>query len=109
MPRKYFWDAMFVAFCDQDFGTSTPFCSKATSPVRKFWIMASRSSHSISSYGWTPSLVKWRRIFRSASPTVEPAVVRVSCGTSYSPFLGGRLEPASLINSPMPVPAYHQI
>ena len=33
-PRKYFWARMFVAFIDQLFGTSTPSCSKATSPVR---------------------------------------------------------------------------
>ncbi len=29
-PRKYFWATMLVAFCDQAFGNSTAFCSKAT-------------------------------------------------------------------------------
>ena len=46
-PRKYFWATMLVAFCDQDFGNSTPRCSKAGlsgSPIT-----ASRSSHSTSS------------------------------------------------------------
>ena len=28
-PRKYFWATMFVAVCDQNFGNSTSFCSKA--------------------------------------------------------------------------------
>ena len=27
-PRKYFCATMFVAVCDQNFGNSTPFCSK---------------------------------------------------------------------------------
>ncbi len=31
-PRKYFCATMFVAFCDQSFGNSTPRCSKALPP-----------------------------------------------------------------------------
>ena len=57
-PRKYFWATMLVAFCDQDFGNSTPRCSNAGfsgSPIT-----ASRSSHSTSSKGCTPGVV-WRR------------------------------------------------
>jgi hypothetical protein len=54
-PRKYFWATMFVAFCDQLFGNSTPFCSNAGfsgSPIT-----ASRSSQSIASNGCTPASV----------------------------------------------------
>ena len=64
LPRKYFWATMLVAFCDQVVGNSTPRCSKAGlsgSPM-----MASRSSHSTSSKGWTPGVVKRRS-------TVSPA------------------------------------
>jgi len=43
---------MFVAVCDQDFGTSTFFCSKIVSPFSET-IDAVRSSHSIASYGET--------------------------------------------------------
>ena len=46
-------------------GTSTLRCSKATSPV-PLEITASRSSHSTSSYGWTPGFVKRRERSRSA-------------------------------------------
>jgi len=47
---------MFVAVIDHDFGTSTSFCSKKTSP-RSFVIAAVLSSHSIASKGWvTPSV-----------------------------------------------------
>ncbi len=50
VPRKYFDTTMFVAICDQDFGTSTLVCSKTTSP-RSFVICAERVSHSTSSKG----------------------------------------------------------
>ena len=39
---------MFVAVCDQDFGTSTFFCSKIVSPFSDT-IEAVRSSHSTAS------------------------------------------------------------
>ena len=58
-PRKYFDATTFVAVCDQDAGASTPFCSKTFPPSPG--MTASRSSHEISSYGWTPSLVNVRR------------------------------------------------
>jgi hypothetical protein len=55
-PRKYFCATMFVAVCDQSFGNSTSFCSKAgpSLPGMKPW----RSSHSIASNGSTPGTVK---------------------------------------------------
>jgi hypothetical protein len=59
-PRKYFCATMLVAVCDQNFGKSTPFCSKAglSLPGMK----ASRSSHSTSSNGSRPGIVKKRWI-----------------------------------------------
>ncbi len=48
-PRKYFCATMFVAFCDQVDGNSTPRCSKALPPVFRLGITASRVSHSTSS------------------------------------------------------------
>jgi hypothetical protein len=55
-PRKYFCATMFVAVCDQNLGNSTPFCSKVglSLPAMK----ASRISHSISSKGSRPGMVK---------------------------------------------------
>ena len=55
-PRKYFWATMFVAVCDQNLGNSTPFWSNAglSLPGMK----ASRVSHSISSNGSRPGIVK---------------------------------------------------
>ena len=55
-PRKYFCATMFVAVCDQNFGNSTPFCSK-TGPSLP-GMNASRSSQSISSNGSRPGMVK---------------------------------------------------
>jgi hypothetical protein len=49
---------MLVAVCDQNFGNSTPRCSKA-GPSRPGMI-ASRVSHSISSNGSRPEIVKKR-------------------------------------------------
>src|SRR5215471_14870562 len=51
---------MFVAVIDQLLGTSTFFCSKMTSPD-SLVIAAVRYSHSTTSYGETPSRVKYRR------------------------------------------------
>src|SRR5215211_1531656 len=67
-PRKYFWATMFVEFCDQLFGNSTPRCSNAGfsgSPMT-----ASRISHSIASKGLTPGSVK-----RLATLSPSPAAV----------------------------------
>jgi hypothetical protein len=69
-PRKYFWATMFVAFCDQVFGNSTP----------SWWNVpteALRSSQSTVSNGWTPGSVKTRRIRRASPATVGVSVV---CG-----------------------------
>ncbi len=49
VPRKYFWARMFVALTLQVEGTSTPSCSKATSPVFQLLIRASRRSQVTSS------------------------------------------------------------
>jgi hypothetical protein len=63
VPRKYFCATMFVAFCDQDRGNSTSRCSKALPPSLKLGMTASRVSHSTSSKGCLPSVVKkrWNR------------------------------------------------
>src|SRR5919201_7008533 len=71
-PRKYFWATMFVAFCDQLFGNSTPRCSNAGfsgSPM-----IASRISHSTASKGLTPGSVK-------RLPTLTPSPAAVMDGT----------------------------
>jgi hypothetical protein len=61
---------MFVAVWDQNFGNSTPRCSNV-GPSRP-GITASRSSHSISSKGSRPGIVKKRRTpSRAASSTTE--------------------------------------
>src|SRR5215212_9714411 len=70
-PRKYFWATMFVAFCDQLFGNSTPRCSNAGfsgSPM-----IASRISHSMASNGLTPDSVK-------RLPTLTPSPAAVTAG-----------------------------
>jgi hypothetical protein len=56
LPRKYFWATMLVAVCDQNFGNSTAFWSNAglSLPGMK----ASRISHSTSSNGSRPGMVK---------------------------------------------------
>ncbi len=51
---------MFVAFCDHETGNSTSRCSKALPPSLKLGMTASRVSHSTSSNGWRPSVVKYR-------------------------------------------------
>ncbi len=55
-PRKYFWATMFVAVWDQKRGNSTSFCSNAGPPLPG--MSASRISHSISSNGSRPGIVK---------------------------------------------------
>jgi hypothetical protein len=57
VPRKYFCTTTLVAVCDQLLGNSTCRCSKNTLPSAPL-ITASRSSHSSSSNGSTPSRVK---------------------------------------------------
>src|SRR5215210_248957 len=62
---------MFVEFCDQVAGNSTP-------SWRKDPTAAVRSSHSTVSNGWTPGCVK-RRWIRIASPETTPSVVSEDC------------------------------
>ena len=67
LPLKYFCVTMFVAVIDQNFGTSTSFCSKKTSPL-SFVIAAVRSSQSMASKGCVTPSVKRRRKVRPRSP-----------------------------------------
>src|SRR5580700_691826 len=60
LPCRYFEATMLVAVMDQSLGTSTSFCSKITLPWASV-IWARRRSHSSSSQGETPGLVKKRR------------------------------------------------
>src|SRR3954447_14398464 len=71
-PRKYFCATMLVAVCDQNFGNSTSFCSKAGPSLPG--ISASRVSHSISSNGSRPGMVKKR-----LTPTFA-----LACATAFS-------------------------
>ena len=56
VPRKYFETTMLVAVCDQALGISTSRCSNAGPSLPG--ISASRNSHSISSNGSRPGIVK---------------------------------------------------
>ena len=76
-PRKYFWATMFVAVCDQNFGNSTSRCSKTGAPLPG--INASRVSHSISSKGSRPGIVKNRR---GATLAVSSTTVLTTSATS---------------------------
>src|SRR6185295_4272367 len=58
-PRKYLLTTTLVASWLHALGTSTSFCSKTVLPV-SLEMAAVRSSHSISSYGWTPFWVNLR-------------------------------------------------
>ncbi len=71
-PRKYFCATMLVAVWLQNFGNSTPFCSK-TGPSLP-GISASRSSHSTSANGSRPGIVNSLR-----TPTLA-----LSCATVFS-------------------------
>src|ERR1700690_1342307 len=62
-PCKYLDATMLVAVTDQSLGTSTSFCSKMIPPFESV-IWARRYSHSTSSYGEIPALVKKRRMVR---------------------------------------------
>src|SRR4029079_2538462 len=74
-PRKYLETTTFVAIWVQNFGISTPVCSKTTSP-RSLVMTALRVSHSHVSYTSTPGRVKKR------SPPIPPPFVsfRVTFG-----------------------------
>jgi hypothetical protein len=68
---------MLVACCDHAFGISTPRCSKTTLPF-SLPMIASRSSHSTSSNGSMPAVVKKRG---NSSPGAL-AVLRLVRGAS---------------------------
>jgi hypothetical protein len=55
-PRKYFCATMLVAVCDQNFGNSTSRCSNTGLSLPG--MNASRTSHSISSKGSRPAIVR---------------------------------------------------
>ena len=70
-PRKYLETTMFVACWDQNLGISTSRCSKTTEPF-SLPMTADRVSHSISSNGSIPSLVKKRLYSRPGAAAVSP-------------------------------------
>ena len=72
-PWRYLEATMLVAVMDQSEGTSTPFCSKIILPL-KSWMMASRRSQVISSYGLTPGSVKRRGKLRPGAERREPTL-----------------------------------
>src|SRR5579871_7052865 len=61
-PCKYLLATILMAVMDQSLGDSTSFCSKMVWPLASV-MMAVRFSHSTSSYGETPLLVKCRENF----------------------------------------------
>src|SRR5437764_701555 len=84
-PCRYFEATMLVAVMDQSLGTSTFFCSKMGAPCASV-ISAVRSSHSTSSYGDTPALVK-----KSCHPEQGRALARfLQGGKPESKDLGFR-------------------
>src|SRR5262245_31007349 len=93
-PRKYFETTTLVAIRDQAFGISTLFCSKTTLPF-SLVIEAERCSHSISSYGATPTRVKYRLILSpfwllgSPSETLNPVTCDIVVAIALTPFALG--------------------
>src|SRR6185436_9810146 len=80
VPRKYFDATTLVAVCDQNFGTSTSFCSKTTSP-RSLLMTALRVSHSTWSNGSAPAWLKWRsRVRPSAACLNDKGAENPVCG-----------------------------
>src|SRR5712691_2649333 len=73
LPWKYFEATMFVAVCDQDFGTSTLSWRKIVWPF-SLAISAVRRSHSTASNGETLPAVKNRRNSRPVRGRVSAAV-----------------------------------
>ena len=71
---------MLVAVCDQNFGNSTSFCSNAGPFLPG--IVASRISHSTSSNGARPGIVKYRRTPRCAAASITSFVISVSCAST---------------------------
>src|SRR5690606_2293001 len=91
-PRKYLLATIWVAFIDQAAGNSTPFCSKLTDPSRQLVMTMSRRSHSTSSYGCTPGVVKMRWIF---SPLRRPPPLR-----AVAPVVSVMPAPPDLVRAP---------
>src|SRR5882724_13500837 len=90
---------MLVAFCDQVLGNSTSRCSKAGPPSA--WgspMIASRFSHSSSSYGWTPGEVNRRSMTRPFSVVI--AALEVAFGISFLLSLGFWGEHRSILRGP---------
>ena len=86
MPRKYFCATMFVAVCDQNFGNSTSFWSKTALSLPG--MKASRSSHSTSSNGSRPVIVKKRSTPTSApSSTTVFTTSSVGCSKPVDAFV----------------------
>src|SRR5689334_25376870 len=82
VPCRYLLATMLVAVTDQSLGTSTSFCSKIGLPLASV-IRAVRFSHSISSYGDTPGLVKKRLNGKpGAFLLVVAALTGVALGTA---------------------------
>src|SRR5712691_6377860 len=96
VPCRYLLATILVAVTDQSFGTSTSFCSKIGLPLASV-IRAVRFSHSISSYGETPSLVKKRRKERPAAFLLGVAAfTAVALGTAV---VSGAGAPFSLTSA----------
>src|SRR5271154_5086789 len=95
LPWKYLLVTMFVAVCDQPFGTSTSSCRKIVTPF-SFPIRAVRFSHSTASNGDIFPSVKYRSKGRPlcvAAPVVSGVVSVIgefpviACFTVAIPFL----------------------
>ncbi len=84
-PRKYFCATMFVAVCDQNLGNSTSFCSKAGPSLPG--MSASRISHSISSNGSRPGIVKYRLTATFAVASTTWFVTSPAAGSAVCRFL----------------------
>ena len=107
-PRKYFWARMLVAFCDQDFGTSTSGCSKATDPSRWSVSRASRRSHTMVPPSWLPPSAGPlpptplpAELSRPLPPAVNRRVTMDSSLAPRSPMTPGS-SPATTGSSPAP-------
>src|SRR5918999_3011392 len=85
-PRKYFWATMFVAFCDHDFGNSTPRCSKAGAAGSP--MTASRISHSTALNGCVPASVNCRGTETPAPRAVIAALSVLGVSDIFSPRIG---------------------
>src|SRR5579859_855436 len=88
LPCRYLLATMLVAVMDQSLGTSTFFCSKITLPCASV-IWARRRSHSTSSYGETPGLVKKRRKERPGAFFLEMEAFGEAVAVSLTVLISG--------------------